>query len=149
MVLPDYNARGQIFQLTENGVTNQHPFDWLYGRAIVELMPTSGSTSHVISPQKKAWFDKWPITWTLLSPGAFLPILVSIFIALFIRNFLFRNDLMCGLRIMDSLRLLSLRCAALLDDRAPDIYCLTAVQANALVSPHSKRRWPSSRGLCR
>ena len=90
VAIPDYDAKGQIFQLTDNGVTNQHPFDRLHGRAIVELMSTSNSSSNFISPQEKAWFDKWPIRWTLLSPGAFLPILVSLFVAVFIRTFLFQ-----------------------------------------------------------
>jgi signal peptidase I len=86
--IPDYKWKGEIFQINADGrVTNSYSFDWLRGDMIAKLLERTPVTDIEI---EKQWFERWPITWTLFAPGAFLPILVSLIIALFVRSVMFQ-----------------------------------------------------------
>ena len=62
-------------------------FEWLREDLITKLLEGSEETKLCV---KKRWFEKWPITWTFLQPGALFVILTSLVIALFVRNFAFQ-----------------------------------------------------------
>jgi signal peptidase I len=87
--IPDYTWQGMIFQLSADGkVTNRYSFDWLREDMILELLERPSTPIDI--KKRKRWFEKWPITWTLFSPGAFFPLLVSFVIAVSIRSFAFQ-----------------------------------------------------------
>jgi signal peptidase I len=86
--IPDYRLQGEIFQINADGkVTTSYSFDWLRAYIIVKLLERPLATDIEI---KKQWFERWPITWTVFAPGAFLPILVVFVVALFVRSVMFQ-----------------------------------------------------------
>jgi signal peptidase I len=86
--IPDYRSQGEIFQINADGkVTTSYSFDWLRADMIVKLLERPLVTDIEI---KKQWFERWPITWTVFAPGAFLPILVVFVVAVFVRSVMFQ-----------------------------------------------------------
>jgi signal peptidase I len=88
LFIPDFRWEGAIFKMNEHGkVSYIESFDWLREQFITKLLEAKYKTRICV---EKRWFEKWPITWTVLQPGFLLPVLTSLVIALLVKSFAFQ-----------------------------------------------------------